>query len=190
MSELESCMVCQGRQWIRLPLYRSVSAVQPFDPDRTPVIEENSRQYDCPECVKKVRCERVGALKVKNLMEPHMTPAHEAWWREHATKFMTAMIADRLLESGFVKFEPIPADKFHAEGIMATVRAVMPKDMNPFDNRVTDEAIEIAEEVGEEAIRLIDNWNSYYCAAEILKQDARREVRDAVRTVKGKRGRK
>lgn len=185
----DECRVCDGRRWIRLPFRRDVSAVQ-FDPTPAQAVGDSSRQYDCPECVKKIRYECVGAMKAKRFMDPIMSPASEAWWRDNAARAMASRIGDMLITSGFIKFDTLPADDYHAEGIIATLRAVLPGDMVEFDQRVTSEAVEIADEVAEEAIKLIDNWNSYYCHPEILKSDARREIRDAARTVKKKRGKR
>ena len=183
MTDKGRCPVCQGSKRVRLELWHAVS----WPPETDDMIREVSRQYDCPECVPMVRCERVGAVKVKAFMEDgRMTPELKELWRKDATRYLGRSIAERLME-GFVKIETLPPDAYHGEGIMATIRVVTPDAMQSFDERVAERQMEVADEVAEEARRLINNWGSYYEHDTISKSTAWREIGCAVRNVKARR---
>lgn len=184
MTEKGRCPVCQGSQRIRLPLWYDVS----WPPETDDTIREASRQYDCPECVHKVSYELVGKVKVKTWMEDsRMTPELKEWWRKDATRYLGRSIAEHLLADGFVKIETLPPDAYHGEGIMGTLNVVRPVAVQSFDERVAERSMEVADEVAEEAIRLIDNWGSYYGRENILKAEARREIRAAITNIKARR---
>ena len=189
MSEIAPCPVCSDRRRIRLPLMRVVSVVQPSS-DMMPTIEETSREYDCPECVKKIKTERFEAVKLMSWMDGAMPEEQKVWWRENAVKLMGRMIAEKLLEDGMIEFKKIEPDVYHDEGIQGTIYVALPQHWEPIEERIAERQMVVADEVAAESKRLIDNWGSYFGHAEILKQDARREIDEAVRHVKNARAKK
>jgi hypothetical protein len=137
-----------------------------------------------------VRCERIGAVKVKAFMEDgRMTPETKDWWRENAVRYIGRSISEKLLSDGLVKIETLPPDAYHGEGIVGTMHVVYPEVMQSFDERVAERQIEVADEVATEAIRLIENWGCFYSFRDISKEHARREIRAAVENVKNARSR-
>lgn len=186
--EPDYCPVCRGDKRIHLPLYHQVCAVEADDLGKLPVIDENSRYYDCPECVKKVPYRRVTATKVMAFMDSLQTNDRDkALWREYAMRSMVRTITEKLIREGVIQFEPTAPDAYHPEGICATIRAVMPKDVATFEERVAERQMDIATEVAEEAKRRIENWGSYYTIHSIAKDEAHRQISNAVEHVRERR---
>lgn len=180
------CPVCQGRRTIRVPLYFQLDVLQTAD--TIPEPHESSRTYDCPECVKKAPFTRMGTMKLMSFMDGEQLPEKtKEWWRDNAAKTMGRMIAEKLIEDGFIQFETVPPDAYHAEGIRATIRAILPAHVATFEERVAERQMDVAAEVADEAQRLIDNWGSYFGAASINKDTANREIRCAVENIRKKR---
>lgn len=185
MSEL--CPVCRGEKRICLPLHHPVRVMPP---NEMPTVEENSRYYDCPECVPKAPYTRMGMTKVMSWMDDSASETTKVWWRDNAAKLMRRMIAEKLIADGFIQFERLEPDAVHGEGIRATIRAVLPRHVATFEERIAERQMEIADEVAGEAKSLIANWGSFYNWEAISKATAYREIDAAVTTVRDRRGKR
>jgi hypothetical protein len=183
---VEPCPVCQDTKSICLPLRHQVTCTPE---NEMPTLQENSRYFDCPECVLKIKTEKFKAGKIKTYMDHDQfrTPEQKAWWHEGAMRSMGRMIAEKLIEDGFIEFETLPSTEYHPEGLQAKFYGALPKHFEPMEARIAERQMDVAAEVAEEAKRLIDNWGSYYHVRTISKDEAHREINAAIENVRKRR---
>ncbi len=180
------CPVCRGSKKIRVPLMHQLKVMESQAAE--PVLEDAWRDYDCPECVLRIKAERFKAGKYISFMDRDQTsPAAKEWWHKNAREHMARMIAEGLIKDGFIEFTDLPETPHYAGGVQASFYAALPKHWEPLEQRIAERQMEVADEVATEAKRLIDNWGSYYDWRSIHKSDARREINDAVRAIRARR---
>jgi hypothetical protein len=181
------CPVCRGSKKINLPLTHQLE-IEESDHSTMP---EAFRTYDCPECGPlRIKTERFKAGKVMTFMDQDQmtTPAAKEWWYKAARETMGRMIAQKMIDEGFIEFERLEPDAYHGEGILASFYGALPKHTEPMEQRIAERQMEVAEEVAAEAKRLIHNWGSYYHWDTIRKDEAAREISAAVTNIKRLRG--
>lgn len=176
------CEICCGRGTVRLPIYRRATA---FVADLAPTIEESSREYPCPECSEAVPFARVGVVDAIKAMD---TRIDDPKYIEHVKRTAAHSLIDQLINGGYLKVESGPANTAEMrQEFRITLGVVSQKQVATLEERVAERQIEIAQETAAEAEHQINNWGSYYGHADILKRDATRMVREAIKTVLTKR---
>lgn len=178
------CDICQGRGTIRLPIYRRLS-VMAFAADAMSDVEESSRSYPCPECSDAVPFAQVGVVSSIMAVE---TRIDDPKYLEHVKRSAAMGLMAEIIKAGYVKVESGPDDtrEFRRE-YRVTLGIVSPKQVATLEERVAERQIDVAQEVAAEAEHQINNWGSYYGHADILKRDATRMVRDAIKAILAKR---
>lgn len=177
------CDICRGAGKVRLPVYMRLRAV--MVPDANLVMEESSREYPCPECADMTCLERVWAAREETHVASYIK---EPGFLDHVRSGLARQLASHLLEHDYIKFERGPEDDQNIRFQMrATVGVVRPGQLGNLEERISERQTEVAKEVAEEAERQINNWGSHYGHADILKRDATRMVRDAIKAVLTKR---
>lgn len=178
------CEICRGRGTIRLPIYRRLGAVV-ADFSASPVMKEDARDYPCPECSDQVAFARVGIVGALKEID---TRINDPKYIERVKRACAHSLVEEIINCGYVKVEMAPPDATKMrQTYRVTLGVVSQKQVATLEERVALRQIEIAQEVAAEAEAGINNWGSYYGHADILKRDATREVREAIKTVLAKR---
>jgi hypothetical protein len=178
------CEICRGRGTIRLPIYRRVAAFV-VDAATASVMEESAREYPCPGCSESIPFARVGIVGALKVMD---TRIDDPKYIEHVKHACAHSLIEEIIKGGYVKIERAPPDTQQMrQELRVTLGVVSQKQVATLEERVASRQIEIAQEVANEAEAGINNYGSYYGHADILKRDATREVREAIKTVLAKR---
>lgn len=173
-----NCDICGGAEKVRLPIrFRAMA----FTADLAPTMTESSREYPCPACADTTRLERVQAAREETLVASYIK---DPGFVDHVRRGLAHQLASHLLERDYIKFERGPEDEQNMRFRMrATVGVVRPGQLDNLDERISERQTEVAQEVIAEAERHINNWGSYYGQQSISKDQATREVREALGTV-------
>jgi hypothetical protein len=178
------CEICRGSGVIRLPIYRREKVV---DFSATPVAEESSRSYACPECSDSIPQERLAVVQYHSLVDSRI---NDPEFVRHAKDSAAHNIVASLLKGGFIRFERGPNDDRELQYPMrATVGVVSLTQVATLEQRIADHQEELARDVIDEAARQIRNWRSNRTEDEgtLEKEYAVQFVNEAFRTVLAKR---
>jgi hypothetical protein len=176
------CEICRGAGTIRLPIYRRMTALAV---NASPVMEEHSRKYPCPECSESVAFARVAVIGTIQAVD---TRIDDPEYIEHVKHSAAHNLIEEIIKGGYVKIESGPPDTRELRHeFRVTLGVVSQKQVATLEERVAQRQIEIAQEVTDEAATQINNWDSYYGHSEILKRDAIRMVRESIKAVLVKR---
>lgn len=104
-----TCDICGGSKRVRLPVHRKLNVSAQFadlaDEDK---IAETSREYDCPQCVKKVEYRRVKAVKIVQRVDA----IDFGRYQNPLERGLSQQFGTYLMKEGLIKFgvEDDPAD--------------------------------------------------------------------------------
>jgi hypothetical protein len=179
------CDICRGRGTIRLPIYRRLGAVV-AEFSASPVIEDNARDYPCPECSDQVAFARVGIVGALKEMD---TRIDDPKYIEHVKHAAAHSLIEEIINGGYVKLEMAPPDTTRMrQAYRVTLGVVSQKQVATIEERVARRQIDIAQEAATEAKAQIDNFGSYYARLDAIgKNSAARMIDEAVKTVIAKR---
>jgi hypothetical protein len=171
-----------GCRTVRFAVYRRVvSFGMMANGAIEPLVEQQFREYPCPECSEMVAMERIA------IVQKVMTAAADIGGDEfvsHVMRSAERQVLRSLAGKGFVRVERGPEDRQQITfPVTATVGVVSPKVVATIQERAAVHQERLAREVMAEADARIDNWDSYYGRSGILKQDASRLIQEALRTV-------
>lgn len=156
------CPVCDGRRVIRLPYRRPVKVVHLPEDSWSPDEDPGYRIYDCPECVvDKVSFNRLQALNVQSMFD-YLKLYDPAPFLDDFKHRAAHQMVDKLVESGHIRFEMIPADEFHGPGMKARLDVVHPDLLVSFEERVNERQMELATELYSQTLADVRNWGSHY----------------------------
>lgn len=177
----ERCDICRGDRYIRLPVYRPVSAIRVA---AVPEIAESSiRTFPCPQCAPTVPEDRIATLQ-HGSEYPAQYEEHEDFL-PHVKRSTAHALVEGMLRSGFIKFETIkgdPKDPFAKSRIRATLAAAHPTHLISMDARISERQKEIASEAASIAAAEIQNWGSYYGRQTIEKDLAIQAIKDSIKS--------
>jgi predicted amidophosphoribosyltransferase len=183
----ERCPVCRGSGRIRLPLYRDVVPSFEYRHDIPALIEESSREYPCPEC----KADSAPFERVQTIAESYDVVTDAMPKINEAVRYSLARkLAEWLLEHGMITFEiGEPSYVYYRRGmtpIRGTLSVVAPKHVMTMQERIEKRQFEVAESLVQEAEGGINNFGSYYGHVSLSKDQACRQVREALGAVKAK----
>lgn len=185
------CDICCGEGTVRMRIHHRTSA---FEPDAVPqMIQDSHRSYACPECGGAVPAERAHVLEQHTIVEGRIKDKR---YHESRRELIARAMADKLLKEGFITFSqtargdcpPLFRDpgSFILRGRLGVVSQNFVKKL---DERVAEHQTEIAEQTIDAAVENIRIWGSALDWQTINKEEACRQVRQALPDVLGQRAR-
>jgi hypothetical protein len=184
----KDCEICRGRRVIRLPVYRSVSAVQP-DMASIEHIDDDSREFPCPACAPAVPedCIAIVEAGAQVLVRSDADPRHE----QAIKADLAHALVHHLLSSGFIRFSRAPVPKFSAGYkslctevfLRAEIAVAAPKAIGSIEDRVRERLLVVGHKIVNEAEKRMAVWGSAYGSTTLQKEQATDAVRDAVLAV-------
>jgi hypothetical protein len=176
---MSECVICQGSEFVRLPVYRRVSARYADAPvPLSLAAEEAYRTYPCPECNEKTAAEeKVSTLyateSVRNYGDENfdMQPV--------VTGNLARAISNKLLKDNMVE---IVKEKRGDETLfIAKIGVVAPRTFQRIEARALDKMTEFLRGVTSAASHAISVWGSQYSGDDgpISKGMAIRFMREA-----------
>lgn len=177
------CDICGGSGSIRLPVRAKMSArYSDYNSSIEPT--QSSRTYACPECGPSIDQERIALLYTKQDVSAHPSYMNDDRYHEAMLRDAAHCFVDMLLRDGYIKQErgSVDTDKMVYE-IRSTLGVVSPSVVASMEARIAERQGEVAVEVANEAMRLINHWGSHYGTTTLSKVEACRFVQEAVRSI-------
>ena len=190
---MKICRACGGSGLIKLRLLPEFSAVTDAPPINA--FMSDHKDFPCPACSPSAPAERVGFVT----HEARVYIDYANRYPRYIDSLRTRMAADlgrHMLEKGHIIFTERMDDPDLEFGrppyriLDGKVGVITAGQVATMDERTAIHQERVAVEVVQEAVRLIDNWGSYYGWQEIRKDDARREIHKALQNVLDKRAAK
>lgn len=178
----DKCMICDGRQYIRLPVM-----YQPLAPAGPISAIEPSRTYPCPECGPTADETRVMVLSCQT-MERDFSKKHPGQM-DHLLKNHGYALVDRLIRDGAMRTKVVEretSDYPHwPDNVMVRsyVGVVAPAVVASMEKRIVEGAALIVDAVVTEARKRLGNFGSYYRVDSISKDAASRMIGEAASEV-------
>lgn len=161
------CEVCRGRQYIRLPLHKSVEvmSVSGDIPLQSPTI--TYKDYPCPECTKTVNVERLGIIEnhVAVEIDRDLDIPDIIFKRDIA-----ARMAYGLLDNGMILFEERTELRERRRVIIGTIGVVAPSTVGSIQKRISERAIDYVRQFSLRLAQDLMGWSSSYVTKSQIDQ--------------------